>query len=118
MNKEFYSIVSPCSNMLNYNSNCVDEDDKMLKNSGNKKKINMIFSLFITLFAMYLAYDCNKHSSMGMRLLYTVIAGLFSGIYLLYYLVVRVFLRNKYNNDMDCSSTSNNHGELFKKKNH
>ncbi len=117
MNKEFYSIVSPCSDILNRNYiNCEDVDDNNYK---KKKKINMLFGLFITIFAMYLAYDCNKYESVGMRLLYTIIAGLFSGLYLLYYLVVRVFLGNKCYKKLDkisYSSTSNNSYGLFEKK--
>ena len=82
MNKEFYSVVSPCSNMLdnstsysNYNNNNDDNNDNM--NNKKKRKINMIFSLFITFFAMYLAYDCNKCESMGMRIFYTKLLFIF-----------------------------------------
>jgi hypothetical protein len=123
MNKEFYSIVSPCSDMLinnnnygNYN-NDVSNDDKMKNNK--KRKINTIFMLFVTFFAMYLAYDCNKCESMGMRIFYTLVAGIFSGLYLLYYLIVRVFLGNKCKKgfgDAVYSLTSNDSYELFKRR--
>ena len=121
MNKEFYSVISPCTNMLNNFNYNRDEnnDENMLRDSKKKKKINMIFSLFITFFAMYLAYDCNQCESMGMRILYTVVAGLFSGLYILYYLVVRVFLGNKCKKgvkDLVYSMTSNDSYELFKRR--
>ena len=122
MNKEFYSIVSPCSEMLinsnNYSNYNNENNDDMMKNK-KKRKINMVFMLFVTLFAMYLAYDCNKCESMGMRIFYTVVAGLFSGLYLLYYLIVRVFLGNKCKKglgDITYSLTSNNSHELFKRR--
>ena len=117
MNKELYYIVSPCSNMfnncVNYNNDNNNDDDKT-NNMKHKKKINMIIGLFITFIAMYLAYDCNKNESLGMQIFYILIAGLFSGLYLLYYLVVRVFLGNKCNKklNMTYSTTS----PLFNKR--
>ena len=114
MNKELYSIVSPCSNMFsNYNTE-VNYDDEKLKNMKQKKRINMLISLFVTFIAMYLAYDCNKGESLGMQVLYILIAGLFSGLYLLYYLVVKVFLGNKCHKkkNMNFSTTS----PLFEKR--
>jgi len=125
MNKELYSIVSPCSNML-YNKydysnvdNDNDNDNNNYKKVNHKRKINMIFGLFITLFAMYLAYDCNRCESPMMRLFYVIVAGLFSGLYLLYYLVVRVFLGNKCGRkiNMKYSVTSPEYN-LFVKKNY
>jgi len=97
MNRELYSIVSPCSNM--FNNNCNDDDvDEKSKKINHKKKISIIIGLFITFFAMYLAYDCNKDcESPAMVIFYMIIAGLFSGLYLLYYLVVRVFIGKKCN---------------------
>jgi len=110
MNKEFYSIVSPCSNMFNTCNNEVmnDDNDDNTKNMKHKKRINMIIGLFITFIAMYLAYDCNRGESLGMQILYILIAGLFSGLYLLYYLVVKVFLGKKCHKkvNMEFSSTS------------
>ncbi len=76
----------------------------------------MIFGLFITFFAMYLAYDCNKCEPLGMQIFYMIVAGLFSGIYLLYYLVFRVFMGNKCSKklkDIEYSETSH---KLFERR--
>jgi len=59
---------------------------------------------------MYLAWNCNATSSNVERILYTLIAGLFSSLYLIYYLVKRVILNKKcksklkYNNYQNTSS--------------
>jgi hypothetical protein len=116
MNKELYSIVSPCTSMF---SNCnnellYDNDNDDKKKMYHKKKINMIIGLFITFIAIYLAYDCNRGESLGMQIFYMIIAGLFSGLYLLYYLVVKVFLGKKCHKkvNMNFSTTS----PLFNKR--
>jgi hypothetical protein len=46
-------------------------------------------------FAAYIAWDCNKNSNIFMRILCTVIAALFSCIYIIYYLIYRIFMGNK-----------------------
>jgi Na+/H+ antiporter NhaC len=121
MNRELYSIVSPCGNMMLYNNTSDDESDDYKMKNHYKKKINMILSLLITTIAVYLAWKCNKHESMGLRVLYSLFAGLFSGIYLLYYLVVRVFLNNKCGTKFKLqnyySATSPEFENLFKRRN-
>jgi hypothetical protein len=42
--------------------------------------------------AGYLAWQCNLSQTLPMRLLYTVLACLFSGLYLIYYLVYHILM--------------------------
>ena len=62
-------------------------NDELLDSMGI---IGLIISLCISLATAYLAYECNRGSNMGVRWLITLIAFLFSGIYLIYYLFAHV----------------------------
>ena len=42
--------------------------------------------LFITILAMVISWRCNKNESMGLRILYVILSGIFSVVYLLYFL--------------------------------
>lgn len=44
--------------------------------------------------AAYLAWDCNKNNGMFLKILYTILASLFSGFYILFYTVYRIILKN------------------------
>ena len=90
-----------------------DEDDTEDEIKKRDVKTIKLVNLLITLFAMYLAWNCNKNIGSGERVLYTLIAGLFSGIYLVYYLARRIILKDK------CGSNNSlfNNKTLFKKKN-
>ena len=60
----------------------------------NDPVVNMII-LAIGICAAYLAYECNANESMGMRILITVVAFLFSNIYIIYYFIRYVLLGDK-----------------------
>lgn len=51
-----------------------------------------IINLAIMLGAGYLAWSCNGSETQPLRILYTVLAAIFSSLYLIYYLVYRVIL--------------------------
>ena len=67
-------------------------NDELLDSMGI---IGLIISLCISLATAYLAYECNRGSNMGVRWLITLIAFLFSGIYLIYYLFAHVVFGEK-----------------------
>lgn len=58
----------------------------------------IIFALIISFGTAYLAFSCNEYEKPASRALYTIIAFLFSGIYLIYYFIVHVLL------DIKCDS--------------
>ena len=60
----------------------------------NDPVTNMII-LAIGVAAAYLAYEANANESMGMRILITIIAFLFSNIYIIYYFIRYVLLGDK-----------------------
>ena len=62
-------------------------NDELLDSMG---VVGLIISLCISLATSYLAYECNRGSNPGIRWLVTVVAFLFSGLYLIYYLFVHV----------------------------
>ncbi len=51
--------------------------------------------LFFAFGAAYLAYECNAKETPFVRLLITVLAFLFSGLYLIYYLTRYVIMKGK-----------------------
>ena len=80
-------------NMLNFET---------FKFSNNPEKMHWIkvyttitIKLVLSLIAVYLAWDCNKNSSIVLRIIVSIIALVFSEIYILYYAIYRVFMGNK-----------------------
>jgi len=57
----------------------------------------MIVKITLLLLAGYLAWECNKNEGFCMQFFSTLIAMLFSSIYLIYYFVYRVLLNNSCN---------------------
>jgi hypothetical protein len=79
--------------------------EKYVNKEGFEKKdstindvLYILISTIIAIIAAYLAYECNAGENTATRWFITIIAFLFSGIYLLYYLVRYVFLGNNCNN--------------------
>ena len=95
---KFISLILPITSLFN-------DDENDCENKKREKKTIKILNILITLFAMYLAWKCNSNKDMCERVLYTSIAGLFSGLYLVYYLAKTVILKDK----------SKKKYELFKK---
>jgi len=62
-------------------------NDELLDSMG---MIGLIISIMISLATAYLAYECNRGSNAGVRWLVTLVAFLFSGLYLIYYLFAHV----------------------------
>lgn len=67
--------------------------------TGNQKggaysQLSYIVNLLLAILAGYLAWNCSARETQPMRILYTVLACLFSGLYLIYYLVWRVLMNN------------------------
>jgi len=64
---------------------------------GGQRATNYLaytINLAIIIGAGFLAWACNGGESLPMRILYTVLAGLFSGLYLIYYLIYRILMGN------------------------
>ena len=60
---------------------------------NNRKKIILgILNVILATIAGYLAWNCNANQKSWIRILNTIIAAVFSGLYMLYYLVYRVIL--------------------------
>ena len=55
----------------------------------------MILALVIAFGTAYIAYSCNEYETPATRAITTVIAFLFSGIYLIYYFIVHVIFDRK-----------------------
>ena len=66
---------------------------------------------------MYLAWNCNRKINIGERLLYTLVAGLFSGLYLVYYLARRLILKDKCGSKNSIFTKDNNVNNLFSRNN-
>ena len=56
----------------------------------NITPIGTILSFVISIATAYLAYQCNKRNGIIIRILITILAFLFSGVYLIYYLFAHV----------------------------
>lgn len=54
-----------------------------------------IFTLVISLLAAYIAYVCNNGENRMYRLFVVIFAFLFTGIYLLYFVIAHLLLRKK-----------------------
>ena len=70
------------------------KDNKVKKNNKFLLILTILKILFI-LIAIYLSWDCNSNENIFIRLLYASTAGLFSGIYILFYSIYRILLGNK-----------------------
>jgi hypothetical protein len=72
-------------------------DATLEQNGGGKAKYTLAYIVQLVLFigAAYLAWQCNAGEGTGMRILYTVLAAIFSTFYLIYYLIYRVIMGNK-----------------------
>ena len=57
---------------------------------SNITPIGTILSFVISIATAYLAYQCNKRNGIIIRILVTLLAFLFSGVYLIYYLFAHV----------------------------
>jgi len=51
--------------------------------------------IILSLISLSMAWDCNKISGIIMQIIMSIIAFVFSEIYILYYAVYRVFMGNK-----------------------
>ena len=68
------------------NTDSVENMDIM----GGVTIVGTVIAILISLATAYLASVCNKHSNIVVRMVVTVLAFVFSGMYLLYYLLVHV----------------------------
>lgn len=57
-------------------------------------QMSYVVNMILVILAGYLAWNCSALETPAMRVFYTVLACLFSGFYLLYYLVYRVLMKN------------------------
>lgn len=71
-----------------------DNDLNFLDYFTNITPIGTILSFIISLSTAYLAYQCNKKNGIIIKIVMSVFAFLFSGIYLIYYLFAHVLFGN------------------------
>ena len=62
-----------------------------------KNLILYVLNIVVAVVAGFLAWNCSKGEKPFLQVLYTVLAVIFSGIYLLFYLIYRVLLNNPCN---------------------
>ena len=55
----------------------------------------MLIKLVISIIAAYFSWQCTGKDSMFLRILYVFFAIMFSEIYLIYYIIYRVYMGNK-----------------------
>lgn len=82
-----------------------EEDDLNIKpiNENNEKNYGhwtmlssvCILKIILSSIAGYLVWDCNSNSHIIIKVLLTLIAILFSEIYIIYYAIYRIFMGNK-----------------------
>lgn len=69
---------------------CQTNDEQFMDYMGNVNMINHIFTLLVSFSTAYLAYQCNLKSGIIQRIIITILAFFFSGIYLIYYLLAHI----------------------------
>jgi hypothetical protein len=83
--------------------NFESQKETNLKNGFVETSINkiptswIILSLLIGIGTAYLAYSCNLNETPATRLMITLFAFFFSGIYLVYYFIIYILLNKKCN---------------------
>jgi hypothetical protein len=67
------------------------------QNKIHKYKLFFIclIKIIISFIAIMLVLECNQYSSILYKIFIAITAGLFSEIYIIYYLIYRVFMGNK-----------------------
>ncbi len=74
------------------------EEENLDITSGNKYPLGwMIVTFLIAFGTAYLAYSCNDKETQATRAIVTLFAFFFSGIYLIYYFIIYIFLNKKCN---------------------
>ena len=73
-----------------------DNHNSNHQNLNHQKKIVLaILNIILAFIAGYLCWNCNGSEKTWLRVLYTIISAVFSGLYMLYYLVYRVIMQVK-----------------------
>lgn len=63
------------------------DPDQVEKNAAPVRAGVNIVSLAIMIIAGWIAWDCNKKETQGLRIIYTLLAAMFGTIYLFYYVI-------------------------------
>lgn len=84
---------------LEYNMTCIVDPGELRKKNVSKfhnaqLTAVVIIKFVLVLIAGYLCWGCNVGSNMFTRILFTIISGICSEIYILYYVVYRVYMGN------------------------
>lgn len=87
---DFLSLLTPLGPYLNMNKYYPrgQQGGAMDYQSGN------LIGLLLAIWAAYLAWNCSAMETTTMRVIYTIIAFLFGGLYLIYYFVYRFLMGN------------------------
>lgn len=94
--------------MDNYNENFSGENIAVNKENNdiefNVKKntwhwgqvtVICIIKILISIIAMILAWNCSAKENIVLRLIITIVSGMFAEFYILYYAIYRTYLGNK-----------------------
>jgi hypothetical protein len=71
------------------------EEEHVDKTKTNHKRLLLgLLNVILAGIAGYLAWNCNSGQHVALKILYTIIAAVFSGLYVLYYFVYHILIRS------------------------
>lgn len=71
------------------------EEEHVDKTKTNHKRLLLgLLNVVLAGIAGYLAWNCNSEQHVALKILYTIIAAVFSGLYVLYYFVYHILIRS------------------------
>lgn len=78
---------------------CTDSNDHQVQDGGAQRSkakylLAYIINLALAIGAGYLAWTCNAGQTMILRVVYTILGAMFSGLYLIYYFIYRILMKN------------------------
>lgn len=91
------AVVLPLVSVAELTDSSVHKDtDHLEQSGGGKAKYVLAYGvhLIMVVAAGYLAWTCNMGETPLMRIVYTLLAVIFSGLYLVYYFVYRILMGN------------------------
>tara|TARA_B100001093_G_scaffold517448_1_gene599017 strand:- start:1803 stop:2099 length:297 start_codon:yes stop_codon:yes gene_type:complete len=93
-NRENFAVQNIESNKGDQHKNT---EFNVKKNPSHWLQVSIIcvIKILISIIAMILAWDCSSRENIVLRIIITLISGLFAEFYILYYSIYRVYLGNK-----------------------
>ena len=71
-----------------------ESEDPVIRTQSSHKRLMLgLLNVLLAIIAGYLAWNCNSGQHIALKILYTVFAAVFSGLYVLYYFVYHIIIR-------------------------